>query len=62
MGVVMLLQQESVDVLLGLDIGETGHHAVAPKRAWKKLYNRPLPQDETKNRDVLAMLRDETLF
>lgn len=57
----MLLKQESIDVLLGLDIGETGHHAVASKRAWKKLYDRALPRTKP-NRDVLAMLRDGTLF
>ncbi|GAA3296762.1 IS110 family transposase [Arthrobacter citreus] len=52
----MILEQENIDVFLGLDVGKTGHHAVALNRAGKKLYDKALPQDETKIRDVLAKL------
>ncbi|MBP3042936.1 IS110 family transposase [Arthrobacter jiangjiafuii] len=52
----MILEQESIDVFLGLDVGKTGHHAVALNRAGKKLYDKALPQDETKIRDVLTNL------
>ena len=55
-GVIMILEQESIDVFLGLDVGKTGHHAVALNRAGKKLYDKALPQDETRIRDVLAKL------
>ncbi len=50
----MILEQESIDVFLGLDVGKTGHHAVALNRAGKKLYDKALPQDEPKIRDVLT--------
>ena len=52
----MILEQESIDVFLGLDVGKTGHHAVALNRAGKKLYDKALPQDETKIRDLLTKL------
>ena len=55
-GVIMILEKENIDVFLGLDVGKTGHHAVALNRAGKKLYDKALPQDETKIRDVLANL------
>lgn len=50
------MEQERIDVFLGLDVGKTGHHAVALNRAGKKLYDKALPQDETKIRDVLTKL------
>ncbi|GAA1350899.1 hypothetical protein GCM10009636_10540 [Arthrobacter koreensis] len=52
----MILQHESIDVFLGLDVGKTGHHAVALSRAGKKLYDKALPQDETKIRDIISAL------
>ena len=52
----MILEQENIDVFLGLDVGKTGHHAVAPNRAGKKLYNKALPQDETKIREIITAL------
>jgi hypothetical protein len=36
----MILEQESTNVFLGLDVGKTGHHAVALNRAGKKLYDK----------------------
>ena len=52
----MILEHEGVEVFLGLDVGKTGHHAVALNRAGKKLYAKALPQDETKIQDVLTKL------
>ena len=57
-GVVKILEQESIAVFHGLDVGETGHHAVALSRAGKKLYDKALPQDATKIRDILTKLAD----
>ena len=51
-----MLEHGSIDVFLGLDVGKTGHHAVALNRAGKKLYDKALPQDETKMRDIITML------
>ena len=50
------MEQENIDVFLGLDVGKTGHHAVALNRAGKKLYDKALPQDETKIRDIITAL------
>ncbi|MBD8045438.1 IS110 family transposase [Arthrobacter sp. Sa2BUA2] len=55
----MILEHESVDVFLGLDVGKTGHHAVALNRAGKKLYDKALPQDETKMRDIIIKLTEQ---
>lgn len=52
----MDLEHESIDVFLGLNVGKTGHHAVALNRAGKKLYDKALPQDETKIRDIISKL------
>lgn len=54
----MILEQESIDVFLGLDVGKIGHHTVALNRAEKKLYGKALPQDGTRIRDVLTKLAD----
>ena len=52
----MILEHEGVNVFLGLGVGKTGHHAVALNRAGKKLYDKALPQDETKIRDIITVL------
>ena len=41
-GVIMILEQESIDVFLGPDVGKSGHRAVVLKRARKKLYGKAL--------------------
>ncbi|WP_050994944.1 IS110 family transposase [Arthrobacter sp. TB 23] len=54
----MFVEQESIDVYLGLDVGKTGHHAVAMNLARKKLKDRALPQGETRIWEVLSGLPD----
>jgi hypothetical protein len=48
---------EQVDVFVGLDVGKGGHHAVALDRAGKRLYDKALPNDESKVRAVLGQLQ-----
>ena len=52
----MIHDHESIDVFIGVDVGKTNHHAVALKRAGKKLLDKALPQDETKLRDIIRSL------
>jgi transposase len=47
---------ESIDVFIGLDVGKGEHHAVAVDRAGKKLFDKALPNDEARLREVLASL------
>ncbi|WP_454112681.1 IS110 family transposase [Microbacterium aurum] len=48
---------DQVDVFVGLDVGKGEHHAVALDRTGKKLYDRPLPNDEKRLRTVLSELQ-----
>lgn len=43
-------------VFCGLDVGKGAHHACALDRDGRRLYDRPLPNDETALREVLAGL------
>lgn len=45
-------------VFLGLDVGKSEHHACALDREGRRLYDKPLPQDEVKLRAVLARLAE----
>lgn len=47
---------DTVDVFIGIDVGKTEHHAVALDRDGKKLYDKPLPQDEAKLRTVITKM------
>lgn len=47
---------ESIDVFIGLDVGKGEHHAVAVDRAGKKLFDKALPNDELRLREILASL------
>lgn len=44
------------DVFCGIDVGKTGHHAVGLDAAGKRLLDKPLPNDETKLREVFERL------
>jgi transposase len=44
------------EVYLGLDVGKAEHHACAVDLTGKKVHDRPLPQDESRLRDLLADL------
>src|SRR5260370_2716082 len=50
-------QHSSVDVFVGVDVGKGHHHAVALDRTGKRLYNKALPNDETKLRALITELK-----
>lgn len=52
----MIQNHESIDVFIGVDVGKTNHHAVAMNRAGKKLFDKALPQDETKLNALISSL------
>ncbi len=52
----VIVDQQDVDVFIGLDVGKSGHHAVALNRAGRKLFDKALPNDEAKLREILAGL------
>lgn len=52
----MIGNHESIDVFIGLDVGKGEHHAVAVDRAGKKLFDKALPNDELRLREILASL------
>jgi len=47
---------ESIDVFVGLDVGKGEHHAIAVDRAGKKLFDKALPNDEARLREILDSL------
>ncbi len=53
----MIENYDNVDVFVGIDVGKGEHHAVALNRAGKTLFDKPLPNDETKMRAVLQQLK-----
>lgn len=52
----VILDQQDIDVFIGLDVGKLGHHAVALNRAGKKLFDKALPNDENRLREILGSL------
>jgi transposase len=48
---------ESVDVFIGVDVGKSGHHAVALDRSGKTLFDKALPQDEGQLRELIDGLK-----
>lgn len=56
-GAVMIENYDNVDVFVGIDVGKGEHHAVALNRAGKILFDKPLPNDESKMRAVLQQLK-----
>ena len=61
---VTIQKYETVDVFIGVDVGKGEHHAVALDRAGKQLYDKALPNDETKLRELITKLKKhgEVLF
>ncbi|MGW9550214.1 IS110 family transposase [Citricoccus zhacaiensis] len=53
---LVIKNHTEVEVFLGVDVGKGEHHAVALDRAGKKLYDKALPNDETKMRAVIDQL------
>ena len=52
----MILDQQDIDVFIGLDVGKSDHHAVALDTTGKRLYDRTLPNDEAKLKQILTEL------
>lgn len=50
-------QRNAVDFFVGVDFGKRHHHAVALDRNGKRLYNKALPNDETRLRTLITELR-----
>lgn len=48
---------DQVDVFIGVDVGKGEHHAVALDRAGKTLFDKALPNDEAKLRDLIGGLK-----
>ena len=44
-------------VVIGLDVGKTGHHACALDPDGNKLFDKPLPQDEAQLRELFTDLQ-----
>ncbi len=44
-------------VVIGLDVGKTGHHACALDPDGNKLFDKPLPQDEAQLRALFTDLQ-----
>ncbi len=54
---MMIEHYDSVDVFVGVDVGKGEHHAVAYDRAGNVLFDKALPNDEAKLRDVIGKLK-----
>lgn len=48
---------DDVDVFVGVDVGKGEHHAVAIDRAGKRLFDRALPNDEARLRELIGGLK-----
>jgi transposase len=53
----MIENYELVDVFIGVDVGKSGHHAVALARDGSTLFDKALPQDEGKLRELIGALK-----
>ena len=51
------LQQDGIDLFIGVDVGKGEHHAVAVDRSGKRLFDKTLPDDEAKLRALIAELK-----
>lgn len=51
-------QEHSIDIFLGLDVGKSEHHACALNRAGNKVFDKPLPQLESKLAGVFHQLQE----
>lgn len=45
------------DIIIGLDVGKTGHHACALTNTGERIYDKPLPQDEAAWREIFASMQ-----
>lgn len=49
---------DAVDVFIGVDVGKGEHHAVALSRTGKRLFDKALPNDETRLRALISSLKE----
>lgn len=49
---------DAVDVFIGVDVGKGEHHAVALSRAGKRLFDKAMPNDETRLRSLISSLKE----
>lgn len=54
----VIVDQQDIEVFIGLDVGKSDHHAIALNRAGKKLFDKALPNDEARLREILAKLSE----
>jgi hypothetical protein len=47
------------EIIIGIDVGKAGHHAVARDRRGTRLVDRAVPQDEAAIRSLLGELQDQ---
>ena len=45
------------EIIIGLDVGKTGHHACALTNTGERIYDKPLPQDEAARREIFASMQ-----
>ena len=48
-------------VVIGLDVGKSGHHACALYLDGEKVFDKPLPQDEATLRDLFTALGEQAV-
>ncbi|NGZ83154.1 IS110 family transposase [Duganella aceris] len=49
---------DAVDVFIGVDVGKGEHHALALSRAGKRLFDKAMPNDETRLRSLISSLKE----
>jgi hypothetical protein len=54
---VTIENYETVDVFVGVDVGKGEHHAVALNRTGRRLFDKALPNDEARLRDLIGSLK-----
>ena len=50
------MQTSSIDVFIGIDVGKSDHWATALDRDGERLFDKALPNDETRLRDLYERL------
>ena len=45
------------EIIIGLDVGKTGHHACALTNTGERIYDKPLPQDDAARREIFASMQ-----
>jgi len=53
----MIENYGAVDVFVGVDVGKSAHHAVALNRAGETVFDKTLPNDEARLREILTELK-----